>query len=67
MQFIYVMRQEDKDKLVTMGLRLIKENPAGSIWVFKNPDSESDTLTFATESALAYQNIQYVLSDILTF
>lgn len=55
--FIYVMDTESRDKLLSLGFELLKENDTKSIWVFVNkrelnfdtvdvPCVVSDTLTF---------------------
>lgn len=58
-QFIYVMKKEDRDKLLKRGFQLLKEDELSSLWIFQN-DTELD-LEFAKDAP------RYVLSDILSF
>lgn len=55
--FIYVFDNEAKEKLLSRGYKLIRSDEKSVVYVFEN----RDTLTF-TE-----QEIQFVLSDVLTF
>ena len=63
MRFIYVMKKEDKDKMVEMGYLLIKEDKRNLIWVFEN----KDVTTFASEDEITNAGVSFVLSDTLTF
>jgi len=63
MRFIYVMKEEDKDKLVAMGYSLIKEDVRNHMWVFEN----KDVATFASEDEISNAGISFILSDTLTF
>lgn len=63
MRFVYVMKKEDKDKMVAMGYSLIKEDKKNNLWVFENKDAT----TFASEDEITNAGISFVLSDILTF
>lgn len=63
MQFVYVMRKEDKDKMEELGYTLIKEDRNNHIWVFKN----KDVTTFSSEDEISSAGISFVLSDMLTF
>lgn len=63
MQFVYVMRREDKDKMEELGYVLIKEDRNNHIWVFKN----KDVTTFSSEDEISSAGISFVLSDMLTF
>lgn len=63
MRFVYVMKKEDKDKMVAMGYSLIKEDKKNNLWVFEN----KDVTTFASEDEITNAGISFVLSDILTF
>lgn len=63
MRFIYVMKKEDKDKMVAMGYLLIKEDKRNLIWVFEN----KDVTTFASEDEITNAGVSFVLSDTLTF
>lgn len=63
MRFVYVMKKEDKDKMVAMGYSLIKEDKRNQIWVFEN----KDVTTFASEDEITNAGVSFVLSDMLTF
>ncbi len=63
MRFVYVMKKEDKDKMVAMGYSLIKEDKQNNLWVFEN----KDVTTFASEDEITNAGISFVLSDMLTF
>lgn len=63
MRFVYVMKKEDKDKMVAMGYSLIKEDKRNNIWVFEN----KDVTTFASEDEITNAGVSFVLSDMLTF
>lgn len=58
MRFIYVMNSKDKDKLEALGYNLLKADTNNSIFVFENKMN----LNFELD-----EEIQYVLSDTLTF
>ena len=67
MHFIYVMREEDKDKMVQLGYKLYREDAANHVFIFhtKNPTVD---LTFADDDDdLAKAGIPHVVSNILTF
>lgn len=55
--FIYVFDKESRDKMISLGYEMIKENPRDSIYVFENKN------TFVFEK----NEIQFVLSDTITF
>ena len=63
MRFVYVMKKEDKDKMVAMGYSLIKEDKRNHSWVFEN----KDVTTFASEDEITNAGVSFVLSDMLTF
>lgn len=63
MHFIYVMSVKDKDKMLSLGYDLIKEDARNSMWVFQN----KDTATFACEDEISGAGIKFVLSSTLTF
>ena len=63
MRFVYVLRDEDKDKMMAMGYSLIKEDTRNHIWVFEN----KDVTTFTSENEIANAGVMFVLSDTLTF
>jgi len=58
LRFIYVMSSKDKDKLEALGYNLLKADINNSIFVFENKMN----LNFELD-----EEIQYVLSDTLTF
>ena len=58
MRFIYVMNSKDKDKLEALGYNLLKADTNNSDFVFENKMN----LNFELD-----EDIQYVLSDTLTF
>lgn len=63
MHFVYVMSQDDKDKMTQMGFKLLRADECHNIWVFENPD----TMTFDAEDKIAAADISFILSDMLTF
>lgn len=63
MRFVYVMSEEDKNKMTAMGYALIKEDKRNHIWVFEN----KDVMSFAYEDEIANVGVNFVLSDMLTF
>ncbi len=63
MHFIYVMSTKDKDKMLSLGYSLVKEDTRNSMWVFQN----KDTTTFACEDEISGAGIKFVLSNTLTF
>ena len=58
MRFIYVMNSKDKNKLEALGYNLLKADTNNSVFVFENKMN----LNFELD-----EDIQYVLSDTLTF
>ena len=64
MHFIYVMRQEDKDKMVELGYELIKEDLRNGVWVFA---SDNKLLFGADSDPLSEAGIPHVRSDMMTF
>lgn len=63
MRFIYVMNKEERDKTISLGFKLIKEDNDKDIWVFEN----KDIMSFASEDMLTNAGVRYILSDVLTF
>lgn len=63
MHFIYVMSVKDRNKMLSLGYNLIREDTRNSIWVFQN----KDTVTFAREDEISGAGIKFVLSNTLTF
>lgn len=64
MHFIYVMRDEDKNKLIELGYKLLKEDIRNNIWVFSN---KNEHLYFSTSDDLSNNNISCIESSVLTF
>jgi len=63
MHFIYVMSEEDKDKMMALGYALVKEDKRNYMWVFRNKDAAS----FAREDELSGAGVKFALSNTLTF
>lgn len=63
MHFAYVMTATDREKMLQLGFKLLKEDCGNHIWVFTMPES----MVFAAEDRLAETGIRYVLSNTLTF
>lgn len=63
MRFVYVMKEEDRDKMLELGYSMIKVNDAGTVWVFENKDA----LSFSCYEDERMADISFVLSDVLTF
>ena len=57
MPFIYVFSGESRDKLLSAGFRLLKEDNKQEIFVFEN----------SSELKFAMPDVSYILSDKLTF
>ena len=55
------MNETDRDKLLELGYNLLKEHTGNSIFVFEN----NVNLNFSVGDNLS--EVQYVLSDVLTF
>lgn len=64
MQFIYVMHDEDKNKLTELGYKLLKEDCKNNIWVFANKKEE---MRFSNTDILKEKQIPHITSSILTF
>lgn len=62
MNFIYVMQENDRDKLIELGYTLVKEDLHNHVWIFNNSSS-----IFSSEGELEKFGIQFVASNILTF
>ena len=60
LNYIYVSGDTDRDKLLELGYKLIKENANEKLYVFQNKST-------ANFSADDLSDIGYVLSDIITF
>lgn len=55
--FLYVMDAESRDKLISLGYKLLKENERGNIWIFANSkDRTFDNI-----------DVSCVVSDTLIF
>lgn len=59
-KFLYVFSQSDKDVLIKMGLKLLKQFPVNQIFVFIY-DNNPKHMDFETS------NIKFVLTNTLTF
>lgn len=59
MKFIYVCSEEDRDRLMSLGFRFIKNQKGGSLWAFEN----DETLGINLDAELDV----YVFSNTLTF
>lgn len=64
MKFIYVMNEDDKNKLVALGYKMIREDNRNHVWVFHN---HSITSVFSEDDPLEKTNVSFVLSDVLMF
>ncbi len=62
-RFIYTMSEQDKDKMISLGYVLMKEDKRNRMWVFQNKESE----TFSSEDELFKAGIRFALSNTLTF
>ncbi len=63
MRFIYVMSEGDKDKMLSLGYVLVREDKRNYMWVFQN----KDTASFACKKEISGAGIRFALSDTLTF
>lgn len=64
MKFIYVFKDEDREKMTAMGYQLIKDNPTCGVSIFKNKDE----LKFEeSKEELASSGVEYAASDVLSF
>lgn len=64
MRFVYVVNALDRDILLGLGYRLVKEDPGSNLWIFKN----KDTAEFSSEDYLKRSGVStFVMSDTLTF
>lgn len=57
MRFIYVFSEPDKQLLVGLGYRLLKEDNNNSMYIFEN----NNTLCFSKDE------VKFVYSDVLSF
>ena len=63
MHFIYVMSEQDKDKMISLGYMMMKEDTRNHIWVFKARDTEK----FSSNEEISKAGIHFILSNTLTF
>lgn len=63
MHFIYVMGDKNKERMLTLGYNLIKEDVSRHMYVFENKPGSN----FDSENELDRENISFVLSNMLTF
>jgi hypothetical protein len=45
-KFIYVYKEEDKDRLMNLGFKLLKKDDKNEIWCFMNTDSSQEVFDF---------------------
>lgn len=64
MEFVYVFGEENKEKMLALGYKLMKENAGCSVYIFKNKDK---AMKFGADSDLDRHNIKFVMSNTLTF
>lgn len=57
MDFIYVFTQKDRDAMLALGYRMLKENGDGTVFVFL----PKENMTFERE------DIPHVCANVLTF
>lgn len=57
LNFIYVFNEKDKTKMLERGFSLLKGNPEKHIYIFANEQ----------RTELVFDDIDYILSDMLTF
>ena len=57
LNFIYVFNEKDKDKLLSRGFTILKSTPEKHIYIFANERRDE----------LVFDDVDYVLSDMLTF
>ena len=62
MKFIYVMSQDNADKMSALGYKLLKKASERDVYIFQNKDVRN----FALDE-LDSAGIQFVSTDILTF
>lgn len=63
MRFIYVKSEQDRDRMLTLGYALLKEDKRNHIWVFQNKNG----ITFDSDGKLDNVGSKIVLSNTLTF
>lgn len=64
MHFIYVMSERDKDKMISLGYVLMKEDSRNHVWVFGVKDASTFS---ANDSEISKAGIHFILSNTLTF
>lgn len=63
-KFIYVFNNEAKNKLLSLGYNLIKNDDNGHVYIF---NSENKSRTFSADIMDGTIDVSYILSDSLTF
>ena len=63
MKFIYVMSEEDKEKMLALGYRFVKSDDRNGVHVFSN----KDTALFSDSDELEKAGIRHVDTDIIVF
>lgn len=63
-KFVYVMSEGDKEKLLQLGYKLLRSDKVNKVFIFENKKE----LTFeCDEHPLEAQNVNFILSSVLTF
>ena len=63
-KFVYVMSEEDRDKLLQLDYKLLRSDEVNKVFIFENKQE----LTFEYgEHPLEAQNVNFILSSVLTF
>lgn len=63
MHFIYVMSEQDKDKMLALGYTMMKEDIRNHVWVF----SVKDTEVFSRDIDALKAGVHFIRSNTLTF
>lgn len=63
MHFIYVMSEQDKNKMLALGYVLMKEDIRNRVWVFQNKNDKE----FARDNEIYKSGIHFIPSNTLTF
>ena len=63
-KFGYVMSEEDRDKLLQLGYKLLRSDEVNKVFIFENKQE----LAFEYgEHPLEAQNVNFILSSVFTF
>ena len=63
MKFVYVMSEEDKEKMLALGYKFIKGDERNGVYVFSN----KDTATFSDSDELEEAGIRHVDTNVIVF